>query len=790
MSGGLARARVDLGWSEIVDALADRAVGAQARRDARALGPLDDAEWSRVRAEVREAMNALADGDAVPLGPLPDVDAALERVRVGAALAPAELRDVATLLESATRLRRWLASGRDRRPALHAACSTDRALDELGRAIAGALDPDGSLSDAASPRLAALRGERAAARGRLVARLEEVMRAYAHVLSDSFWTEREGRYVLPLRADAHERFPGIVHASSASGATLFVEPRALVTAGNRLKVLDGEVRREEDAVLSALTGMVAEQLASVGFAVAALARADLRAATARLALDLSLEACEVSEAPGVALLGLRHPLLTLRGVDAVPSDVSVASGHALVVSGPNAGGKTVVLKAVGLAALMHRAGLPVAARRGSSLGRFDAVLTDVGDEQSLRRDLSTFGAHAARIAEILAQAGGGALALVDELATGTDPREGEALAAAVLDGLCRRGATTIVTTHYEGLKALATTDARLCNASVSLDPATLSPTFRLTSGVPGASSALAVAGRFGVPREILERARGLLTREDRDFELLITSLTAERRALELAQAAAVAAERAARSREEELAAALEAQRRGHEQEARGESARLVEAVRRARASLREIEARQRQRPMDEREVARLRRAVDDVAQQVALGGALSVPPDELPPVTAAPERGARVFVPQLRGDAEILDVLADGRLRVAAGALKLTVSADEVRAPRAASSPLRARRGPVPQPAAGPLDAAVTRAAAICDLRGLGAADATRAAERFVVRSLAEGREIALFSHGQGTDALRAAVRASLTTSRHVRELRSGLPSEGGDGVTVVWLRG
>ncbi len=780
----------DLEWPRLTAALASRAVGARGRREALALGRLSGDAWGRARAEVREAMDALAEGDPLPLGALPDVDEALERARIGATLSASELREVAAALDAAARLRSWLAAGRDRRPALHAACACDAGLADLALTLSSSFDATGALADHVTPRLAALRAERGAARTRLIARLEELMRGYEHVLSDSFWTEREGRFVLPLRTDAHERFPGIVHATSASGATLFVEPRALVATGNRLKVLDAEVRREEELALAALTARVADALPEVSFAVAALGRADLRAATARLALDLSLELCDASHPPGLALRALRHPLLALDGVDAVPSDVELGAARALIVSGPNAGGKTVVLKAVGMAALMHGAALPVAASRGSSLGVFDVVLTDIGDDQSLSRNLSTFSAHASRLAEILSRASSGSLVLVDELATGTDPREGEALAAAVIDGLAARGATVVATTHYEGLKALAATDPRLANASVGLDATTLAPTFRLVPGVPGASSALAVARRFGVPAAIVARAESFLAGESHDFQALVASLLAERRKLELAEAAALRAKEDADRRASELQRALDELRAGHEHEALRESARLVESVRRARASLREIEARLRQRRGDDRELQALSRAVDELAGQVALGGALAPRPTYTP---ASPppslELGARVFVPRLSGDAEIVEVLSGRRLRVSAGALRMTVTIDEVRAPSAAAPPARARRGPLPQPSASPLETTAQTREATCDLRGLDAAAATRRASGFIERSLEQGSAVAFFVHGHGTDALRSAIRASLAASHHVRELRPGAPGEGGDGVTVAWLR-
>lgn len=398
------------------------------------------------------------------------------------------------------------------------------------------------------------------------------MRRYEPVLQDHFITEREGRWVLPVRSDAHERFPGIVHATSASGATLFVEPRAIVPMGNRLKVLEADVKREEEAVYARLTAEIAEALPSVEAARDALASADVRAATSKLASELELSFPEVVDAPRLDLRRARHPLLVLdfarRGGgprppnEAAPrvvaSDLRLESGRAMIVSGPNAGGKTVALKAMGLAALMVRAGLPIACADGSVVGLFDVVLTDVGDDQSLQKNLSTFSAHVSNLASVLQDTTKGALVLLDELAGGTDPREGEALAAGVLDSLCARGGAVAATTHYEGLKALALVDPRFANASVGLDLATMTPTFEVAMGVPGSSSALAVARRYGLPGTVIERAERFLAREDRTFEAVVKKLHDERAALELARAAAEDREREAAQLRANLLVELEA----------------------------------------------------------------------------------------------------------------------------------------------------------------------------------------------------------------------------------------
>jgi DNA mismatch repair protein MutS2 len=803
------KTRSDLEWDRVLDALAERCVGAAGKRLARAL-PFAEGHGEVVRAlaEVREAVALDARGEPLPLGELADVDAAVDRARIGATLSNEELRAVASLLGSARALRRFLTTRRHEAEALFTACATDPGLDELERTLAAAFDPDGSLADRASPRLESLRAERRAVRERLVRRLEELLVKHEDILQDGFWTERDGRYVLPVRSDAHERFPGIVHATSSSGATLFVEPRALVDHGNRLKMVDGEVTREEEAIYAALSARVAEEVDSVAAAAVALAHADVRAAACRLAKDLALT-FPLVPAPGdgepeIELRAARHPLLALDGVAVVPSDLALRAGKAVVVSGPNAGGKTVALKTLGLAALMVRAGLPVPASEGSRVAVFDLVLTDVGDDQNLRKNLSTFSAHVHNLAAILDATCSGVLVLLDELAGGTDPREGEALAAAVLDSLCARGGAVACTTHYEGLKALALADPRFENASVGFDLATMSPTFRLAMGIPGASSALAVARRFGIPSTVLDRAERFLSSETVSFEAMVEKLAAERRALELARVAAEREAESARERRRELDREIEAlkAREGVAITRAGEE--LLQSVKRAREDLRAAQAKLRSGKLDENELRAAAKVIESVARKTAIGGELEARAE----ADAAPRRalepgelrvGLRVHVPRLRVDADIVELLPSGQVRVAAGPLKLTASPGELLAAhsneRGQASSSGGRRGERAPARRAEYDAAADPEVPIqtsentIDLRGLRAHEVLAMAEQFLDRALGAGRRVAFLIHGHGKGALRDTLREALRSSRYVARMRPGEPREGGDGVTVVWLR-
>jgi len=796
-----AKTRADLEWDRLLEALAARCASPAGQRLARAL-PFASSRAGVLGAlgEVREAVELDAAGEPLPTADVPEIAHALDRARIGAVLANEELRGVVACLGAARSLRRFLHARRERVPRLAAAFAVEASLDDLERRLAACFDPDGSLADRASPRLLELRGEWRAGRERLVRRLDELIKKHDDILQDRFWTERDGRYVLPVRSDAHERFPGIVHAESASGATVFVEPRALVEMGNRQKMLDAQVSREEQAVYAALSAQVAQAGDAIAAAAAALAHADVRAASVKLTKDLRLTFPEVVEGEAVVeLVAARHPLLALDGVAVVPGDLAVGKGRAVIVSGPNAGGKTVALKTLGLAALMVRAGLPVPAGEGSRVAAFEVVLTDVGDDQNLHKNLSTFSAHVQNLVTVLEETRPGALVLLDELAGGTDPREGEALAAGVLDSLCARGGAVVCTTHYEGLKVLALADPRFQNASVGFDLATMSPTFALVLGVPGASSALAVARRFGIPGTVIERAEGFLSREAMNFDQMVEKLQAERRALTVARADAEREAEAARAKQRELERETERLAVKERGAITREGQELLVSLKRAREELRAAQARLRGGKPTEEDVRAAARAIDAVAHKASIGGELepraAADAVERGPVAAGDVRvGLKVYVPKLRAEAEIVEVLGGGQLRVAAGALKLGTTLSEVRAAHAAHTPAAPAPRKIRKPAyeidaAADPDVPIQTSDNTVDLRGLRAHEATAMAEQFLDRTLGAGRKVAFLIHGHGTGALRDAVREALRVSHYVARMRPGEPGEGGDGVTVVWLR-
>ncbi|RLB53632.1 MAG: endonuclease MutS2 [Deltaproteobacteria bacterium] len=790
---------LDLEWPRLLAAVRARSVAPGAAE--RPIALAESAAGARTAlAETGEALGLLAADEPLPLRGIRDVRPGLERVAREGVLDGPGLRDLALTLEAATGLGRFLGRRRERLPALHAACAIDPTLERLTDEISFAIEADGTVSSQASPELRRLRTEVHNLRARLVSRLEEMIHKNAAILSDTFYTTRDGRYVLPVRSDAHERFPGIVHGTSASGATLFVEPRGVVTQGNRLKVAQAEMEREETRILALLSDLVRERHGSAAAALDALEHADLRNAMALLGQELDGLILPITDEARVHLLAARHPLLILDGVAVVPNDVSLDPATALVVSGPNAGGKTVALKVVGLAALMARAGMPIPAAPGSTIGYFDPILTDVGDEQSIEKNLSTFSAHVRNIGEILAAAGPRAMILLDELAGGTDPAEGAALACAVVEALVGRGALVAVTTHYEQLKAFALTEPSLRNASVGFDVDKLLPTFELVADVPGASSALSVASRFGIGPDVIDRAREILPAHARGFDDLTREL-GDARARYEAEARGLEEER--RALGEQTARAERRTRELEERDQKGlgeEAAKLRDELRGARDEVRRVrkEMRRRTREGDTGAIEVARREIEAVA--TATEGARQnaevsvVDEDTTPPISIdSLTPGTKVYVPRLRTTAEVTEVTKGGGVKILAGAIRLTVRVDELRsAPVLASkeskqAPKAAARTAPSKSSSSP---ALSSSANTVDVRGLRVDEALSMAETFVDRLYGASEPHAFIIHGHGTGALRDAIRAHFgRDSTYARALRAGTREEGGDGVTVVSLR-
>jgi DNA mismatch repair protein MutS2 len=699
------------------------------------------------------------------------------------------------------------------------------------------------IADAASEALARARQELRSSKQSLLTRAERVLRSatMAKALQDAYWTERDGRVVLPVRSDAlgtlrRDGRAAIIHGSSASGNTLFVEPQGLVDANNAFREAQTVAAAEERLVRARLSASVGAEAPALRELQLALVRYDF--VQARLALSNALDGLTPTlfEAPGgkrpcdgsagalesgeghrarIHLEDARHPLMALDGVDVVPNSIELRLGHGLVISGPNAGGKTVALKTLGLCSLMARAGVRLPTSRPGRLPLFAHLVTDVGDDQSITANLSTFSAHLGHVMEALEIAaldGPNTLVLLDEVAVGTDPEQGAALAEAILLALVESGATVVATTHYDRLKLLATRDAddpRFHNAAVGFDLENMRPTFRLTLGVPGSSSAIAVARRLGMPEPVLQGAEELLSDESLKVDVLLQGIDAERQALADARARLEAEKARIQQRDRQV--------QQREQRALdGARSRKRKAFDSATSELRQLESELRSKRKRLHKQSGGQAGIGDAlptrAEATATErGRIEALRDERPPTadgvpvdSVGP--GDRVRVASLGGEGEVV-VVKGKKVTVQLGNSRVTVTREDLLAP--ATSPTSSKKGRTPGRKSGapihsykqraPIRMAARHFGAdavpvkegfdnACDLRGTRAEDAADAVEDFISTAIERDQDVIVIRHGHGSGALRSVLREHLARLPHVRRHRGGLPQEGGDAVTVVEL--
>ena len=814
-----AKSIVLLEFPVVRERLAEATTFGPGRRLAETLEPsADPVIVARRLEETDQARALLAERSTVGIGAAHDIGPAVERAARGGRLDPGRFLEIAETLDAIGRLGTALAD--ERRPLLHDLGRELHALPALRSTLARSFDPVGELLDSASPRLGGLRSAVRVAYDRLRRRLDALVQSEtaSGALQEPIITLRNGRYVVPVRAGARSRVKGIVHDASGSGQTLFVEPLVAVELGNAWREAQAAEREEVERILDELSAFVAANAGPLRESLDALARFDLWSAKARLAAEMDAVRAETTERSEVVLLGARHPGL---GGRVVPIDLRLGEGYtALVVTGPNTGGKTVTLRTLGLLALMHQAGLHVPAETGSRLPIFHDVFADIGDEQSVAQSLSTFSGHLRSITRIVAAAGPGTLVLLDELGAGTDPTEGSALAQALLDHFIRTGALVAATTHYAELKAYAHTTPAARNASVEFDLETLSPTYRLSIGLPGGSQAFAIAERLGLPGPIVADARSRLTEAQRTFEATLASLRAAEDAtgdaLERARAAEARAADALRQAQEERRIARR-ERAEAVRGARDEAERIVGELR--------AEVRETRRTL-ERETLTARR-LDEAVESVEARLAelpLAVEPVTVETPAPAPHEwrlGERARSRSQGWEGRVVALERGGRrATLEAGGLRITVDAADLEpalggepatpagetlaaiwpSERASMSRQRpsppsvraagGRAGPSPTPTdpAGPdlrLDRARSVASSL-DLRGARVDEALELLGRYLDDAAVAGLERVTIVHGLGTGALRDAVRTSAAADPLVREVRPGERGEGGDGATIV----
>jgi DNA mismatch repair protein MutS2 len=765
------------------------------REHAHTATPLVDV--SAVRSAIAltaEARLALAAEGAPPLDGIPDIRPVLGRgAAEGSVLEGAELVLLIPALDARPRVQAW---GRAvRAVAAPVAELTDGLprVSELRDALRHALEDDGSVTDRASPRLRQLRQQIRDRRRRLVADLERMLAAEGdRLFADRFVTLRHGRYVLPVRAEARSRVRGIVHDRSQSGQTIFVEPEGMVEANNDLVQAQREEEQEIARVLAELTAAVRERAAELEQLVAALGELDWLFARAHAAVRMDATAPTIDHAGRVSLRAARHPLLLAQAWrdparPVVPVDVELSPDRPLLlITGPNAGGKTIALKTLALCALMAQVGCHVPAAAGSRLPVFERLYAIIGDEQSVAENLSTFSAFVKQIREVLAGADDRSLVLVDELGAGTDPDEGAALARAILETLADRGTLVVATTHLEPLRAFASTEPRARNASVEFDTRTLAPTFRLRYDVPGQSYALAIAGRLGLSPELIARAQSHRTTDATRMSQLLdrldeaTRCEAERQIV-MEQRESESTARLAAAREAETTAVARA--REIVERAKAEASRLLTDVRRAVSTEWDrLKRGERSRP-----------ALDESRRRLREVGALVVPAPAGPRVDEAPlAPGMAVAAEHLGLRGQLIDVSGD-TATVRAGNVTVRVPVSALRSSGAGERGASGTSTWGPSRSAGArsdADAAGGRSvAAELMLIGRTTDEARDLVEKYLDDAFMAGMAHVRLVHGKGTGALRKAVRGVLSDHPLVDSFRDGEPNEGGHGATVAALK-
>ena len=782
----------------VLEVLAQKAVSEAARERCRKLYPSSDLdEVRRLLDETDAARTRLGLYGSPAFSGVKDVSAALTRADHGGMLNTRELLDIAGLLTASRRVTEY---DRDRQgeatvldhyfSALH----TNKYLEDR---IRGAILDEETIADTASPELADIRRKMrvAATKGRQILQRIISSPSYAKVLQEALITQRDGRFVVPVKAECKGSLPGLVHDISSSGATLFVEPMGVVQANNELKELQAREEREIERILRQLSADCGDQMENILYDYDILVHLDVIFARAQLSYQMSAARPEVRRRGGIVLRRARHPLLD--PAKAVPISVELGQQFdTLVITGPNTGGKTVTLKTLGLLCLMAQCGLHIPADDGSVVRVFDRVLADVGDEQSIEQSLSTFSAHMANIVQILQQADEQSLLLFDELGAGTDPVEGAALAIAVIQEVRSRGALTAATTHYAELKTFAMTTAGVENASCEFDVQTLRPTYRLLIGIPGKSNAFAISRRLGLDEHVIEAARAQMDSESVRFEDVLTQLEEKRQRLERAQSEA---DRLWQQREEDARKArtfreqMEKAKENARSKGEAEAKRIVrEAQAKVDAIFAELDElrRQQQKRADFQQMndarANVRRGLNEAE---ALVRSRESDPEPIPAPSRPIRVGDQVELPGVNRAAEVLTVNADGSLVLQAGKMKMTVKRGQVRLLETAEEIQKKKKQQSRAQFSSPKIQLASRAASELDIRGYETLEAESVVDNYIDSAVMAKLGSVTIIHGKGTGALRKAVHEILRRNKAVKSFRLGRYGEGEAGVTIVELK-
>ena len=784
----------------VLEMLSAKAVSEAARERCRRITPATEREdVLRLLDETDAAKERLGLYGSPSFTGVRDVSEPLARADRGGMLNTRELLHIAGLLTAARRVSEYDAERRGEATAIDrffSALHTNKYLEDR---IHGAILDEETIADSASAELGDIRRKMriAASKGRQILQKIISSPSYAKVLQEALITQRDGRFVVPVKAECKGSLPGLVHDISSSGATLFVEPMGVVQANNELKELEAREEKEIERILRELSAQCADAMEYILFDYDMLVHLDMIFARAQLSYTMDASRPEVVRRGAIALKRARHPLLDR--AKAVPVTVELGGDYdTLVITGPNTGGKTVTLKTLGLLCLMAQCGLHIPADSGSTVRVFERILADVGDEQSIEQSLSTFSAHMSNTVEILRQADGDSLILFDELGAGTDPVEGAALAIAIIQHARSKGALIAATTHYAELKTFAMTTAGVENASCEFDVQTLRPTYRLLVGIPGKSNAFAISRRLGLDESVIADAKAQMDSESVRFEDVLAQLEEKRQRLEKAQ---TEADRLWRQREEDARKArvfreqMEKAKENARSKGEAEARRIVrEAQQKTEEIFAQLEELRKQQTRSAANFQQVNDAKASIRHDLKAAQALLNSRDEEPEAPKASRPitvGDLVELNGVRTAATVLNVNNDGSLLLQAGKMKMTVKQEQVRLLEAAEEIEKRKKqaAAAQKKQVSPQLQLAARAASELDIRGMETLEAESVVENYLDAAVMAKLGTVTIIHGKGTGALRKAVHEMLKRSRAVKSFRLGRYGEGEAGVTVVELK-
>lgn len=717
-----------------------------------------------------------------------DVSPSLERAERGGSLHPKELLAIAGVLRCARIVKGYVAE--DEEPTvlqeLFSGLTANKYLEDR---IFGAILSEEEIADTASTTLADIRRHMRIQSGKIKESLQKIISspAYAKFLRDPIITIRQGRYVVPVRSECKNDVPGLIHDVSATGSTYFVEPMSAVNANNALRELQLKEQKEIERILAELSAEAAAYKENLELNVRLLVRLDVIFAKAKLAYRMNAWAPVMNDRGCVDLRKARHPLIDPKKV--VPISVRLgADFDTMIITGPNTGGKTVTLKTIGLLTLMAECGLHIPAGDGSTLSTFDAILADIGDEQSIAQSLSTFSSHMKTIVDVVDQCDSRTLVLFDELGAGTDPAEGAALAMALIEYCRKMGSRVVATTHYAELKLYAMRTKGVINASCEFDVETLQPTYKLLIGIPGKSNAFAISRKLGLSEDILKEAADLVGKSDKDFEDVLLQLETQRQQMEAARIEAERLKRETASiKQQSEAYSLQLQKEKDKalEQARREAQQIIEDARRtANAASEELKALKKQltenadtQNINQRQ-AELRRSLNEAEGRIRAGQTEKSRPEPTRDILV----GDTVELLKLGTKASVIAINKDGSYQLQAGVLKLTAKPDEVYLLEL-ENPYKVKGG---RPAHSGREMRTTAPSSEVDLRGMDSIEAICVLDRYLDEAMRSNLQSVRIIHGKGTGALRAAVHQSLRKNKYIKAFRLGVYGEGEDGVTIA----